>query len=188
MAAGTILFNTKLGRFSNVSSDVRIGNSSIGGFCSIGPEVMIGGLGRHPTRWLTTHPSFYSTLGQVDLHFAQEDAYEELPYTTVGNDVWIGARAIVLDGLTVGDGAIVAAGAIVTRDVPPYAIVAGVPARVIRHRFEPDVVDALVDWKWWNLPIDTLKRIAPDFVSKESWKVEDVWAIEQKASRAEDLR
>lgn len=186
MAAGTILSNAKLGRFTNVSSNVRMGNCSLGAFCSVGPEAMIGGLGRHSTRWLTTHPSFYSTLGQVGLHFARENVYEELPYTAVGSDVWIGARAIVLDGLTVGDGAIIAAGAVVASDVPPYAIVGGVPARIIRFRFERDVINALLEWRWWDLPKGVLQSIAPDFVAREDWRVEDVLAIRRKARRIEE--
>lgn len=180
VAAGTILSNAKLGRFTNVSANVRIGNCSLGAFCSVGPEAMIGGLGKHPTQWLTTHPSFYSTLGQVGLHFAREDSYEELPYTLVGNDVWIGARAIILDGLTVGDGAIIAAGAVVAKDVPPYAIVGGVPAKIIRYRFRKDVIDALVDWKWWELSTTVLQEIASDFVSRKEWRAEDVQAIRQR--------
>jgi virginiamycin A acetyltransferase len=78
--------------------------------------------------------------------------------TTVGNDVWIGTNATVLPGITIGDGAIVAAEAVVSRDVPPYAVVAGNPARQVSSRFEPDVVERLLTIAWWNWPVDKIGR------------------------------
>jgi acetyltransferase-like isoleucine patch superfamily enzyme len=177
---GAALSNVELGRFSYIGVGTRSGNCSYGAFCSIGPEAIIGGMGRHPTTWLTTHPSFFSTRGQVGLSFSDTNAFEELVPTTVGNDVWVGARAIILDGVFVGDGAIVAAGAVVSRDVPPYAVVAGVPARTIRYRFDSEVIEELLDWKWWNLSTEILKGIAPDFVGREDWRLSDIKALREK--------
>ena len=77
---------------------------------------------------------------------------------TIGNDVWIGARAMVMDGVEVGDGAIVAANAVVTKDVPPYAIVGGVPAKVIRYRFAPEKIEALQLLQWWSWPLEEICR------------------------------
>lgn len=73
-------------------------------------------------------------------------------FPIIGNDVWIGANAIILQGVTIGDGAIIAAGAVVTKDVPPYAIVGGVPAKVIKYRFSDEVILKLLQIKWWDKP------------------------------------
>jgi acetyltransferase-like isoleucine patch superfamily enzyme len=143
------LFNCTIGRGSYVSS-ARLSNVQIGAFCSVGHDALVGGLGRHPTDMLSTHPAFYSNLGQSGLVFADKQHFAEQAKVTVGNDVWIGARAIVLDGLDVGDGAIIAAGAVVTKDVPAYSIVAGVPARVLRLRFSDDEVKTLQELEWWR--------------------------------------
>ena len=79
----------------------------------------------------------------------------------VGNDVWIGYEAVVMAGVTIGDGAIVASRAVVTRDVPPYAIVGGVPAKVIKYRFDPATVESLLAIKWWEWPAETIRRALP---------------------------
>ncbi|HEU4708702.1 MAG TPA: CatB-related O-acetyltransferase, partial [Methylophilaceae bacterium] len=126
------LRSTSLGRMTYVAEASRIGFADIGAFCSIGPNVLLGGLGCHPVDRLSTHPAFYSSRLQAGDTFSENDLFEELPRVTVGNDVWIGAGSIVLDGVRIGDGAIIAAGAVVNKDVPPYAIVGGVPARLIR--------------------------------------------------------
>ena len=141
----------------------RIGNASIGKFCSIGPETLIGGLGRHPTAWLSSHPIFFSTHKQAGISFAETDAFDELPSVEIGNDVWIGARAIILDGVKVGDGAVIAAGAVVAKDVAPYTIVGGVPARVLRNRMAPAQSEALRALAWWNWPQSTLRDAAELF-------------------------
>ena len=81
-----------------------------------------------------------------------------LNFQRIGHDVWIGANALILPEVTIGDGAVIAAGAVVTRDVPPYAIVGGVPARVIRYRFSPEMIDAFLEIKWWDWPLEKIKE------------------------------
>lgn len=76
----------------------------------------------------------------------------------MGNDVWIGSRVMVVGGVTIGDGAVIAAGAVVTKDVPPYAVVGGAPAKVIKYRFSEDIVKFLEELEWWNLPESELKK------------------------------
>ena len=109
---------------------------------------------------ISTHPVFFSTRMQSGYTFADESYFEEYRGTTIGNDVWIGANAIVIDGVRIGDGAVVAAGAVVTKDVPAYAIVGGVPARIIRYRFLQTDIDVLLKINWWLLPDKVLKNVA----------------------------
>lgn len=168
-----MLRNVSLGRMSYVAEGSRIGFADIGAFSSIGPNVLLGGLGRHPVDKLSTHPAFYSTRLQAGASFVQADLEEELPRVDVGSDVWIGAGSIVLDGLSIGHGAIVAAGAVVAKDVPPYAIIGGVPARLIRYRFEEKTVEALLEWRWWNLDMEKLAVIARRFMSPD-WSPETI--------------
>lgn len=143
--------------------NARIGNSSIGKFCSIGPETMIGALGRHPTDWLSTSPTFYSTLNQAGTSFTDTNFFDELKTVQIGNDVWIGARVTVLDGVKVGDGAIIAAGSVVTKDVMPYTIVGGIPAKRLRDRMPPAHAETLRALGWWDWPEASLRNVAELF-------------------------
>jgi len=180
---GTKIINSKLGRFSYVTN-ARIGHSHVGAFCSIAPDACIGGLGHHPTNFISTHPSFYSTSRQAGISFTNKNAYDEFTTTTLGNDVWVGARSIILDGVNISDGAIIGAGAVVTKDVPPYCIVAGVPARAIRKRYDDSCIAELLDWRWWELPTHTLSSIAPKFCSDEI----DIEKIKQLRSHAAEIQ
>lgn len=167
------LRSCKLGNMSYIAEGTNIGFTTIGAFCSIGPDVSLGGLGWHPTDRLSTHPAFYSSRLQAGTTFVTHsneiDQEKELQHTKVGNDVWIGAGCIVLDGVTIGDGAIIAAGAVVTKDVPPYAIVGGVPAQIIRYRFDINTINALLKWRWWELGNHELAQMAARFMSPTQW-------------------
>ena len=90
-------------------------------------------------------------------NFARNE-FEIFKRTTIGNDVWIGYEAVILAGVTIGDGAIIGTRAVVTKDVPPYTIVGGVPAKVIRKRFSDDVISALLKTKWWDWPADKIAK------------------------------
>ncbi len=132
---------------------------SIGAFCSIGPDVLIFGEADHPTDLPSTFPLRTKLLrpdaGNVDAVTRGG--------VTIGNDVWIGARAIILSGVTVGDGAVIGAGAVVPRDVPPYAIVAGNPARLLRHRFDDATIGALLSLRWWDWPDERIAALEQAF-------------------------
>jgi len=147
----SILCNVLLGDYSYVGGDCRLMNASIGKFCSIGPSVWIGGLPSHPLELKSTFPGFYQ---KDSSYYGVEPEYEylepEFKHITIGNDVWIGARAIIMDGVTIGDGAVVATGAVVTKDIPPYAIVGGVPAKIISFRFSEEEIEKLLKSEWWN--------------------------------------
>lgn len=143
----------ELGDFSYVSPGCYAVNrqSCIGKYCSIGTNVQIG-VSQHPTNWLSTSPVFYFKH-LLDFPSDGVEGYAEnnlIKPVIIGNDVWIGFNAIIMDGVKIGDGAIIGAQAVVTKDVPPYAIVGGVPARVIRYRFDQETIKALLELKWWD--------------------------------------
>lgn len=120
----------------------------IGKFCSIGAGtkfVMNGG--NHHTTWLTTYP--FPIFGH-GWEAAMPASWPNKGDTVVGNDVWFGHDALVMPGVTIGDGAIVATRAVVTRDVPPYAIVGGNPATVLRYRFDEATIARLLAVRWWD--------------------------------------
>lgn len=145
-----VLNDVKLGSYSYIGARCRANFTTIGKFCSVGQEVKMC-LGLHPSdTYVSSHPSFYSTKNQVPDTFADKDYFEEFSELSIGNDVWIGISAIIMGGITIGDGAIIAAGSVVTKDVPPYAIVGGIPAKVIKYRFSEDQINHLLEIKWWN--------------------------------------
>ncbi len=121
---------------------------AIGKYCSIADHVILV-LANHRTDFVTTYPFFsLSFLWPEALPLGSDHAAPGP--LVIGSDVWLGVRSLVLPGVSIGDGAIIAAGAVVTRDVPPYAIVAGCPATIIRHRFDAATVASLMRIKWWN--------------------------------------
>jgi acetyltransferase-like isoleucine patch superfamily enzyme len=157
LASGVCLCKTQIGDYSYLGRNCNVNTAAIGKFCSIASEVYIG-LGSHPLApFVSTHPIFYLRKPFRDWDFADRDYQSEYAHTTIGNDVWIGLRAAIRDGVKVGDGAVIAAGAIVTRDIPPYAIVAGVPARILRYRFPPETIQFLMEFKWWDRGEDWLR-------------------------------
>jgi chloramphenicol O-acetyltransferase type B len=158
----SVICDSKIGRHSYFCG-ANVSNCDVGSFCSIGPRTSIGGVGKHPTKMISTHPVFYSRGNQSGVSFADVDYFNESPRTVIGNDVWIGSNVIVLDGLSVGDGAVIAAGAVVTKDVPAYAVVAGVPAKVIKYRFSSEEIRLLVEIKWWSIPDEKLLKLASVF-------------------------
>ena len=128
----------------------------IGKFCSIGAGtkfVMNGG--NHHTTWLTTYP--FPIFGH-GWEAAMPTSWPNKGDTVVGNDVWFGHDALVMPGITIGDGAIVATRAVVTKDVPPYAVVGGNPATVLRYRFDPATITRLLEVRWWDWDVAKISR------------------------------
>lgn len=157
------LSGSTVGDYTYIEVGCRVSAASIGSFCSIAPYAMIG-LAEHPSRqFVSTHPIFYRHQPQFGYDLVESDRHEELRRTIVGNDVWIGAHACIRAGVTVGDGAIIGAGAVVTSDIRPYAVVVGVPAREIRRRFDEATVDALCALEWWNRDVEWLRARADEF-------------------------
>lgn len=159
--SGSTVINSVIGRHSFCGYDCTVLNCDIGSFCSIAGRVTIGGA-RHPVEFVSTSPVFLSHKDSVRTKFANHH-YLPIQRTVIGNDVWIGEGVFVKAGVSVGDGAVIGMGAVVTRDVEAYSIVAGNPVRVIRMRFERDVIEALQRMKWWELSDSELRRIGPSF-------------------------
>jgi len=155
---GAELVDTVMGNYSYIGPNCRLTKVTIGKFTCIASEVIIG-LGKHPAReFVTTHPAFYSPNRQAGFTFVTSTYFQEHEQCTIGNDVWIGTRAIILDGVCIGDGAIVGAGSVVTKSVPPYAIVVGVPAKILRYRFDQAEIEDLKKFKWWDCDFEWLRE------------------------------
>ena len=154
----TRCFNVVIGNYSSIRQGGAAMNAIIGNFTVIAKGCEIG-LGVHPTNYLTCHSIFYKNT-PWGFHKEWVKPIEDIAKITyIGNDVWIGAKSIVMDGVTIGNGAIVAAGSVVTKDVPHFAIVGGAPAKIIRFRFSQEIIDRLEEIQWWNLPDEETTRV-----------------------------
>lgn len=142
--------NVKIGNLTYINTSIGQvvieSNVSIGSFCSIAPNVIIAP-GNHYISFVTTHPllynTYYSKLMNLNVTLNYNGLIDTEVQTNIGNDVWIGMNSIIKRGVTIGDGAIIASGSVVTKDVAPYAIVGGVPAKIIRFRFDKEQLHAL---------------------------------------------
>ncbi len=156
VASGAALTKVKMGRYSYVGSYTHITDTEIGSFCSIGGNCGIGG-GMHPLDHASTSPVFLQGRNILGKNFANIQ-YQPSEKVTIGNDVWIGECAYIMPGITIGDGAVIGTHAVVTKDVEPYSIVAGIPAKEIRKRFDTGTVDSLKKIQWWNWTEDKLQK------------------------------
>jgi acetyltransferase-like isoleucine patch superfamily enzyme len=169
---GVHLDQVSLGNFSYVSSNSRLINVTIGNFCSIGPDVQVG-LPPHPSRiFVSSYPAFYSNCNEgCPLSFVEDKTFDDsVPKTCIGNDVWIGSNVIIIGGIQIATGAIVGAGSVVVKDVPPYAVVGGNPAKVIRYRFSEEQIEILMASEWWNWPIERILQNVDKFSDMEKFK------------------
>ena len=136
----------------------------VGKFCSIGGNVIIGLEKQKKLNILSTSGFQYCEKDERlwgDLTVPADNLAASLPEESchIGNDVWIGTRVIIMSGVKVGDGAVIGAGAIVTKDVPPYAVVVGVPAKVIKYRFPQNIIDKMLELQWWDYPDDFIVKL-----------------------------
>ncbi|WP_342480557.1 CatB-related O-acetyltransferase [Paenibacillus sp. FSL L8-0340] len=157
--------NCKISDYSYINSNTVLGYVEIGKFSSIGCNCQIG-VQIHPTNYISSSPFTY---GNNNI-FGVPSFYEEFQAKTViGNDCWIGSNVVIMQGVEIGDGSIVGAGSVVTKDVAPFSVVAGAPSRFIKRRFDQNQIDILTDLKWWDMDIKMLKEYKDSFLSGEEW-------------------
>ncbi|WP_441240369.1 chloramphenicol acetyltransferase [Tardiphaga sp. 768_D3_N2_1] len=164
VGARTILQEVTMGDYSYVVNDGQITYTTIGKFCSIAAMIRINP-GNHPMHRATQAHFTYRASAYFPGESDDADffAWRREHPCTIGHDVWLGHGAIVLPGRKIGTGAVIAAGAIVTKDVAPYTIVAGNPARPVRRRFSETVEDGLMELAWWDWEHEMLRQALPDF-------------------------
>jgi acetyltransferase-like isoleucine patch superfamily enzyme len=145
------LIDCSIGNYSYVQKNSELVKSHVGHFCSIASDVIVG-LAEHPTNMVSTSPVFYDPTQPLPVCFVDNKlSNTNVPVTTIESDVWIGHGAKIRAGITIGVGSIIGAGSVVVKDVEPYSVVGGVPAREIRKRFDEQVCQGLIESKWWLL-------------------------------------
>ena len=139
---GCIIYeNAEIGKYNYFAPYSLINNAVIKNYCSIGPGCYIG-LGEHDITSLSTSPSLGNGFEKMDIF--------KLKPTTIGNDVWIGANSFIKQGVKIGNGAVIGAGSVVLKDVPDFAVVVGVPAKIIKYRFNTEKQERIINSKWWT--------------------------------------
>ena len=167
------------GKYVGMNESCFIARATIGAYCAIGARSSINPF-NHPTDWLSTHEFQYHAksfdwVEEWNDFERLERTPDMFPHVTIGNDVWTGHHVNIMAGVNVGDGAVIAAGAVVTKDVPPYAIVAGVPATIRKFRFPEKTIERLLAVRWWDLDLKDLSGL-------------NFRNIESCLSRLEDIR
>lgn len=171
-----IISNTSIGFATYIGANTYLSECEIGKYCSIAQNVKVLPFTHQLKRNVSTHPCFFSLLKQSGFTYVNEQRFKETIYLNekekivveIGNDVWIGENVIIMGGVKINNGAVIGAGAIVTKDVPAYAIVVGVPAKIIKYRFEVHEIEFLNKLNWWdkdeNWILDNLENF--DDISK----------------------
>ena len=165
------ILRSQIGRFTYTGINTMIRSAEVGNFCSISWNVSIGG-GDHPQKQVTSSKlsRFYlldSGMWDKKSKIELDETFKNLEQCNIGNDVLISTNVTILRNLKIGNGAIIGAGAVVTKDVEPYSIVAGVPAKKIRMRFDDKTIEALQEIQWWNWPIDIIRQNLELIYSRE---------------------
>ncbi len=150
------VMSSSIGAHSYLQANSIVSNTDVGKFCSIAMNTYIG-LPQHALSCFSTHPAFYLKNTPLAKTFSDIDNFETFKRTHIGNDVWIGHGALIMSGISIGHGAVIGAGAVVTKDVPDYAVVIGVPATVIKFRFDNETIKYLLEFKWWDKEDDWLQ-------------------------------
>lgn len=161
IASGTQFIYSKMDRHSFCGYDCIIIDTSIGRFCSISGNCEIGGAS-HSIDWVSTSPVFNENKDQIKKKYSSHK-YSTRKHTKIGNDVWIGSKVLIKAGVIIDDGAVVGMGSVVTKDIPAYEIWAGNPAKLIRKRFNDDIISKLLEIKWWEFDDEKLYRYSKYF-------------------------
>jgi acetyltransferase-like isoleucine patch superfamily enzyme len=158
----TVCNRSKLGKYFSIGAFSYLVDSSVGAYCTFGSRVSIGGF-NHPLDWLSIHEFQYRDLKYIfnESLFEHGDHIlrDNKIHTLIGSDVWISDNAAIKRGINIGHGAIIGLGAVITKDVPPYAIVVGNPGKILRWRFPDDIITELLLLKWWELDIEQLRDV-----------------------------
>lgn len=165
--SGCTVISSEFGEHSFCGYDCSFIRASVGRFCSIASRVVVGGA-RHPVEYVSTSPVFLAHKESIKKKFSRHD-YKWEPRTVIGHDVWIGEGVFIKGGVSIGTGAVVGMGSIVTKDIPPYAIYAGNPARLVRYRFSETVIAGLLETRWWEYSDEKLSAVAGLFTDPESF-------------------
>tara|TARA_Y100001958_G_C21229119_1_gene554660 strand:+ start:289 stop:894 length:606 start_codon:yes stop_codon:yes gene_type:complete len=168
--SGSSFINSQIEKHSFCGYDCDISNTRIGSFCSIANNVIIGG-GMHPINWVGTSPVFYEGRDSVKAKFSKHKR-EKIKKTIIGHDVWIGQNAIIKQGIKIGTGSIIGMGSIVTKDIPPYSIYGGNPAKLIRERFDKETANKLLKIEWWKFDDKKLMNYSQYFTNPDKFIAE----------------
>ncbi len=175
--SGSSVVGSIFERHSFCGYDCTIVNATVGPFTSIGARVMVGG-STHPMHFVSTSPVFLKHRDSISTKLARHEfSFKKTTY--IGPDVWVGDGAYIKSGVTIGVGSVIGMGSVVTRDVMPYSIVAGNPARLIRLRFDGDLRSDLIESRWWELDDDMLKSFGHLFNDP----VEFIAAIKERLAK-----
>lgn len=158
---GSCINRSSVGKYFGLGCYSYIADTQVGRYCTFASRLSIGPF-NHPTDWLSAHEFQYRDLSSLygETIVTEEKRPQELNVKTIiGSDVWIGDNAVVRRGVTIGCGAVVGMGAVVVKDVPAYAIVVGNPGRVVRYRFGDHIIESLMEIKWWEQDVGTLRGI-----------------------------
>jgi len=150
------LKNVSVEKYTYFGENCSVFNAIIGSYCSIANNVIIGSA-EHDLRFVSTSPVFFRGRNLLGKNLANT-AEPAFKMVQIGNDVWIGNNVLIKQGVKIGNGAIVAMGSVVTKDVPSYSIVGGVPAKIIRFRFNSETINQMEKTQWWNLTENELKK------------------------------
>lgn len=161
----SVVVNSSLGAYSYVGEHSTVLNTSVGKYCSISNYCSIGG-GGHTIDWVSTSPVFNSTTSILHYRFCNSE-FNPFANTVIENDVWIGANCLIKAGVRISTGAVIGMGSVLTKDVGPYEIWAGNPAKCIRKRFDDETIMKLLETEWWDWPDDKVKQLAKNFKNVE---------------------
>lgn len=158
---GVKFYRSKLGKYSYINRGCFITDTEIGNYCSIAMGCQIGGTS-HPLDWVSTSPVFHKWENIMKKNFSRHE-FMIFQKTKIGNDVWIGTNTLIKAGVTIADGAVIGMGSIVTKDIGPYEIWVGNPAKMIKKRFNDETIEKLLKLQWWNWDDDLIKQSAQYF-------------------------
>lgn len=168
MSGARILKNVSIGSYSYIGRNSIVTNARISRYCSIAHDCQINNFRGHPTNWLSIHPFQYDEMNFA--FWPEYSSFNKRPFdaddtqrlVSIGSDVWLGAKSCIFGGVQIGSGAIVGVGSLVKRDIDPYGVAVGVPAKIIKHRFSKQVIDKLIQLQWWDLDVSLIRDLPFD--------------------------